>query len=218
MQEIEERAEKSGFSRLLMMENAGRAVAEVVSELFDPIFYPNILAVCGTGNNGGDGAASARQLQPKAKINVILLGKLDKVKTEEAKLQWKLIKDSQIKVYEVSEADELGQLSKLFDNADVILDGIFGTGIRPPLGEPFSSAIKLINKSRGLKVAIDLPSGLDPDSGNDAGLAVHADVTVALHALKPGLLRRTDLTGYVVVKSIGIPNVQPKIHVTASSQ
>jgi NAD(P)H-hydrate epimerase len=207
MQQIEERAEKIGFSRLLMMENAGRAVADVVNTLFDPIVHPRVLAVCGTGNNGGDCAVSVRQLQTKAKLNVVLLGKITKVKTEEAKLQWKLLADSKMNIHEVTEKSELERLSSIFYDAEVILDGIFGTGIRPPLGEPYFSAIKLINESRGLKVAIDLPSGLDPDSGNDAGLAVKADITIALHALKPGLVKRTDLTGYVIVKSIGIPDI-----------
>jgi NAD(P)H-hydrate epimerase len=163
--------------------------------------------VCGTGNNGGDCAVAARQLQTKAQLSVVLLGKIDKVKTEEAKLQWKLLANSNIKIHEVTEAPELTKISSLFDNVDLILDGIFGTGIRPPLGEPYSSAIKLINESRGLKLAIDLPSGLDPDSGSDAGLAVRADITIALHALKPGLLKRADLTGQVIVKSIGLPDI-----------
>lgn len=204
MKRIEEKAVKAGLSNLLMMENAGRSVADTVLSLYDYMLRPKVLAVCGTGNNGGDCVAAARHLHRLMNVKAILLGKLSDVKTEEASRQWLIAKNAGMKIYEVKHENELSQLHILFKDADIILDGIFGTGVRPPLREPHRSAILMINSSKALKISIDLPSGLDPDTG-ESYTAVNADITIALHSLKPGLLKRNDLSGYIMVKSLGIP-------------
>jgi NAD(P)H-hydrate epimerase len=206
MREVEDRAERYGFSRTLMMENAGRSVADVVRELYEPALHPEILAVCGTGNNGGDCVAAARHLASSSVVRVILLGRGDEVKTEESKLQWRVAKSYLKWVREADTLDKLLALRIYFNRADIILDGIFGTGVRAPLKEPHLTAINMINGSTALKVAVDLPSGLDPDTGEDCGLAVRADVTVTLHRLKQGLIGRRNLCGNIFTRSIGIPN------------
>jgi len=205
MRRAEEEAVARGVSRLLMMENAGRALSEIVCGLFDESLKPSILVVAGTGNNGGDGAAAARHLQNHAEVTVVLLGRRARVKAEEAALQWRVLSAmSGVKVFEAFAPTDLDGVKPLFDSSDVILDAIFGTGVKGAVGEPQATAISMINGSRALRVAVDVPSGLDPDTGEDHGLVVKADVTVTLHAAKPGLLKRPDAVGRLIVQEIGI--------------
>ena len=208
MRKIEAKAEEVGFSKSLMMENAGRAIAEIANILFEPQTNPKVLAVCGPGNNGGDCVAAARHLSVHASVDSILLGKVKDVRTEEAKLQWRIATESNMTIYEIEQPSQLKRLQKLFLEADIILDGIFGTGVKPPISEPFYSAVKLINNSLALKIAIDVPSGLDPDTGDDCGIMVLPDITVVLHALKPGLLKKREQCGTLMVKDIGIPQMK----------
>jgi len=204
MQQIEQRAEKIGFSRLLMMENAGRAVADVVSELFDPILHQRILAVCGTGNNGGDCISAARHLSSNMNVTSVLIGNLEKIKTEEAKQQWFIAKNAPMKIYSANSMNDILRYESLFNTSDIVLDGIFGTGVRAPIEEPFKTAIKMINKSSGLKISIDVPSGMNPDTGQIADAAVLPDITIVLHSLKTGLLKQQSKCGILIVKEIGI--------------
>jgi NAD(P)H-hydrate epimerase len=95
--------------------------------------------------------------------------------------------------------------SKMIAEADVIVVAIFGTGVKGGVvKEPYSTAISLVNAARGVKVAVDLPSGIDPATGAASRPSVRADVTVALHLPKVGLKGRGEFTGEVVVVPIGI--------------
>jgi len=206
MRRAEDKAAASGISRLLMMENAGKALAQVVGRLYDLSLKPAVLVVAGTGNNGGDGAAAARHLHDRASVTVILLGDRGRVKAEEASLQWQVLSTmADVRVIEVGTSGELRLLEPLFRSSQVIIDAIFGTGVRGDVGEPHASAIEMINDAKALRVAVDVPSGLDPDTGEDHGLVVRADVTVTLHAPKPGLFGRSDVVGMLSVEEIGIP-------------
>jgi hydroxyethylthiazole kinase-like uncharacterized protein yjeF len=206
MRSAEEDAVARGISRLLMMENAGRALAGVVERFFDASLRPSVLVVAGTGNNGGDGAAAARHLHGRASVTVVILGGVGRVKAEEAALQWRVLSAmSDVRLLEAFTPDDLLGLKPVFDSSQVILDAIFGTGVKDNIGEPQASAIKMINSSTALRVAVDVPSGLDPDTGSDHGLVVKADITVTLHAPKPGLLNRPDVVGRLLVEEIGIP-------------
>lgn len=202
----EERAAASGISRLLMMENAGKALAQVVGSFYDLSLKPAVLVVAGTGNNGGDGAAAGRHLHERASVTVILLGERGRVRAEEAALQWKVLSTMpDVRVIEVGTPAQLRLLEPLFRSSQVIIDAIFGTGVRGEVGEPHASAIRMINDARALRVAADIPSGLDPDTGEDHGLVVRADVTVTFHAPKPGLFERSDVVGKLLVEEIGMP-------------
>ena len=206
MKRAEDAAVAHGVSRLMMMENAGKAVAQIVGDLFDPSLRPAVLVVAGTGNNGGDGAAAARHLYGKALVSVLLLGGMSKVRAEEAAQQWRVLATMKdIPMFEASTHDEVIARKGLFDRSNVIIDAIFGTGVREGIRDPQASAIELINSAKALCIAVDIPSGLDPDSGEDHGLVVDADMTVTLHAVKPGLLKRPDVAGSIIVAGIGIP-------------
>jgi NAD(P)H-hydrate epimerase len=206
IRKAEESAAARGVSRLLMMESAGKALAQAVANLYDLRLKPTVLVVAGTGNNGGDGAAAGRHLHERASVTVILLGDRSRVRTEEAALQWRVLSTmNDVRVIQAVSAEEVRLLEPYFRSSHVIIDAIFGTGVKGEVGEPHASAIEMINDASALRLAVDVPSGLDPDTGEDHGLVVKADVTVTLHAPKPGLLMRPDVVGKVFVEEIGLP-------------
>lgn len=207
MRKIEDRAELLGVSRLMLMENAGKAVADFIASRVETA-GSLIVVVCGTGNNGGDGFVAARHLAGYGfPVRVFLLGRKENVRTQEASRNLEVIlrMRSSIEVFTLSDSSLMDELRKAAGEARVIVDAIFGTGIEGELREPHASAIDIINKSRAFKVAVDVPSGLDPLDGNICGRAVRADVTMTFHRMKTGLLKRGEITGAVAVAKIGIP-------------
>jgi NAD(P)H-hydrate epimerase len=208
MYQVEERADSHfGFHRLNMMENAGHGIADFVNAKFKKRgAKTRVIAVCGTGNNGGDVFVAARHLSGYTgySVGVVLLGRPPDLRTEEARTNWQILKKmDSIQTSYCSKLD--GKLRMKISRAHVILDGIFGTGIRGEIREPHASAIQLINKSDAYVIAADIPSGLDPNSGEVGKNCIVADATVTFHRLKPGLLNDKKHTGVVYVEHIGIP-------------
>ena len=194
-----------GMHRFLMMENAGHGLADFVAHRFKNLKNKRIVAVCGTGNNGGDGFVASRHLAGYgAKIAVILLGSPSELRSEEARLNWGIIEkmDSIEILFGKELTDEVnGRIVK----ANIILDSIFGTGIKGEIREPYASAIDAINKSKAYIVAVDVPSGFDPNTGQIHEKCVRANATVTFHRLKVGLAKGKRYTGPVHVEWIGIP-------------
>lgn len=199
--QIEENGHQMGFQRKLMMENAGASAARYLVEKFANISSKKILVFAGLGNNGGDAFVVARHLAGYGSdVKVILLGNPDKIKTDEGRTNWKLLeKMNSVDLIIASNVSELNMQS------DVIIDGILGTGISGKIKEPYASAIDVINKSKAYKLAIDVPSGLDPDTGNTGDKCVKADVTITFHKMKVGMPKRKDVCGTILVEKIGIP-------------
>lgn len=189
-----------GFLRKFMMENAGAAAVRRLVDKVGDVSSKKVLVFAGLGNNGGDALVISRHLAGYgAAVTLVLLGSQDKIKTEESRWNWQLLeKMSSVKLI-IGE-----QLQYNFD-ADVIVDGILGTGIAGTIREPYASAISFINKSKAFKLAVDVPSGLDPDTGNTANICVKADITVTFHKMKIGMPKRTDMCGQIFVEKIGIP-------------
>ena len=207
MKGIEERAERFGVSKLLLMESAGKSVADYVRSKVGER-GKCVVVVAGTGNNGGDGFVVARHLAGYgAAVKVFLLGSDADIKTEEASRNLRIISEMtrSTELIRVADGDFLEEMRKSLSKADVVVDAIFGTGIRGEIKEPNLSVIEAINRSRAFKVAVDVPSGLDPLTGEVAGTAVKADATVTFHRAKKGLFVRVDLVGELVVANIGIP-------------
>ncbi|MCL7388173.1 MAG: NAD(P)H-hydrate epimerase [Thaumarchaeota archaeon] len=206
----DENSEYLGTSRILLMENAGRAVADHIKEHFKDLKGKFVTVFCGTGNNGGDGMVAARHLAGYGcRVLVILLGSPDKIRTYEASKNFAAI-SSMKATTEIVIAKDVATLESLADkirNSDAIVDGIFGTGIKGEIREPWLTAIKQINESGKYVVAIDVPSGLDPDTGVVAGTAVRASTTITFHRVKPGLLTEHGrvLAGELIVSPIGMP-------------
>ncbi|MGQ9468593.1 MAG: NAD(P)H-hydrate dehydratase [Nitrososphaerales archaeon] len=203
----DENSEYLGVPRLLLMENAGRAIADVTKEKLKKIQKNKVVIVAGTGNNGGDGLACARHLANQADVLVILLGRAEEIKTEEASKNWQIIEKMILNIrYALApDTQSLMNLKSEIEDADIIIDAIFGTGIKGKIREPFSSAIDIINSLKGFKIAVDIPSGLDPLTGDVHDKSVKADVTVTLHKMKPGLMNRKEITGNIIISPIGMP-------------
>ncbi len=204
MRQIEENGHNMGFLRVFMMENAGSGVAEYVFSKFKRLNKKKIVIIAGTGNNGGDAFVAARHLAYHgARITVILLGTPKDLKTEEARLNWNLLeKMNSIDLVFTMEISK--EMAKMINTADIIIDGIFGTGIKGSIKEPHSSAIDVVNRSKAYKVAVDVPSGLDPDTGEIHDKCVKADATITFHRMKKGLTKK-NICGKIIVEPIGIP-------------
>jgi NAD(P)H-hydrate epimerase len=200
MMQIENNGHQMGFLKKFMMENAGAAAVKNLVKKFDDISTKNVVIFAGLGNNGGDAFVMARHLSGYGvSVTVVLLGDSKKIKTEESQWNWKLLeKMPSIKL--ISRTD-----SNFDFDADIIIDGILGTGITGEIREPYSSAINFVNNSNTYKLAIDVPSGLDPDTGKTANNVVKADLTVTFHKMKKGMRKRNDLCGEIIVEKIGIP-------------
>ena len=201
-----------GLPRSLLMENAGRAVAEELARRLGGARGRKIVVVAGLGNNGGDGLVAARHLASMgAEVHVILLGREGAIRTEEARANWSVLKRMSLTVglHQAPTAEELRSAWEGIGagGADAVVDAIFGTGLRGPVRSPFSEAIELINSARGLVVAVDVPSGLDPDEGRPSEPTVRAHITITMHKPKPGLLKPEahPFVGELIVANIGIP-------------
>ena len=200
--QIEENGHQMGFSRKFMMENAGAAATKRLVEKLGDVKPKNVLVFAGLGNNGGDGLVIARHLAGYgSSVTVFLLGESNNIRSEECSWNWNLLK--KMKSVKLLTGINLEQLNNL--EFDIIIDGILGTGISGEIREPQASAITFINKSNAYKLAVDVPSGVDPDTGNKNSPHVMADVTVTFHRMKVGMPKRTDVCGEIFVEKIGIP-------------
>ena len=200
MYQIENNGHDMGFLKKFMMENAGAVAVRRLIEKIGDVDSKNILIFVGMGNNGGDGQVMARHLAGyNAKVKVVLLGTPDKIKTEESKWNWSILeKMPSVKLVSNNSID--------FDfKPDVIVDAILGTGITGEIREPYASAINYINETECYKFAVDVPSGLDPQTGETANIFTKCDMTVTFHKMKQGIPKRKDLTGELFAEKIGIP-------------
>ncbi len=205
---IDENSEYLGVPRLLLMENAGKAVAEEVKKLLGDLEGRKIVVVCGVGNNGGDGMVAARHLAwHRAKVKVFLMGDPSDIRTSEARANWLVLERMVLTVekFTVKTSRDLDVLRREVEDADVVIDAILGTGVKGVLREPLLTAVKIINHSKALKIAVDVPTGLNPNTGLVHGDAVRANLTVTLHGVKPGLITGREYSGSIVVACIGAP-------------
>jgi len=200
MYNIENKGHEMGFLKKFMMENAGASAVKRLVKKFGNVESKNILIFVGLGNNGGDGLVMARHLAGyDAKVTVILLGSPEKIKTDESNWNWSILKKmSSVKLMS-------GDSFDIDFIPDVIVDGILGTGISGEIREPYASAINFINQSNCFKFAVDVPSGLDPQTGKTANIYTKCDMTITFHKMKQGIPKRKDLTGELFAEKIGIP-------------
>jgi hydroxyethylthiazole kinase-like uncharacterized protein yjeF len=208
MREIDRTAiEELGIPGPVLMENAGRRVADEILRRFPRIGDENIVVAAGKGNNGGDGFVAARRLADRgARPLVLLLARRAEIKGDAA-LHLAVADKLGLEIVEIDgEAAWKRQRTRL-RHASVIIDAIFGTGLSHPARGLFADAIADINKSPGFKVAIDVPSGLSSDTFRVIGPAVKANLTIALAAPKICHLfpPAEELSGEIVVAEIGIP-------------
>jgi len=206
---IDRNAEYFGVPRRVLMENAGRAVAAAIIERRPDA--RRVLVVAGLGDNGGDGVVAARYLYSWGKdVIVILLGRINDVRSRLLSENLEVVINMGLEVNETPTPLDLLSYQGLFHPwADTIVDAIMGTGVRGAIREPQATAIDLINRSSAFRVAVDVPSGLDPDTGEVRDTAVRAHVTVTMHRPKVGLLKESarPYVGELMVADIGIPEI-----------
>jgi NAD(P)H-hydrate epimerase len=184
------------------MENAGKSAAEEISNRFKPN-KTKIAIFCGLGGNGGDGFVIARHLTGLGfKVEVLLAGKPADISDAEAQknlMALQSLKDA-LAIHEVYDSSIIPNLE-----ADVVVDALLGIGLKGAPRPPILHMVKKINKMNCFCVAVDVPTGIDSDTGKVLGEAVKADLTITFHKLKPGLTEAKEYTGEVIVKNIGLP-------------
>jgi NAD(P)H-hydrate epimerase len=218
MYTIENNGEKIlGLSKLLMMENAGSKISDFLINYFkDNLNEKKIVSLCGLGNNGGDvivanrhisGYISSKFSTTNDNLVLVLLGKSDQIKTEEAITNWKIIeKIKNIRKLSL-DAENLNDIEMEIESSDIIIDGIFGTGINGIIKDPFSKIIDKINqqKTKSFILSVDIPSGLNPDTGEIYDKSIKANTTITFHRIKHGLLKNIEYSGEILPVKIGIP-------------
>ena len=192
---VDTNAEALGVPRKQLMESSGNAVARSVRELIDP--GSEIAVVCGRGNNGGDAFVAARFLEAYD-VTVHLLGRPETIATRIAQENWEALVAADYDTDVVRDTVDLD-----LGTPDLIVDAIVGTGVTGALREPEATAVRAINRTDARVLAVDVPSGIDADTGRAAGDAVEADHVVTFHDEKPGL---DALDVPVTVADIGIPD------------
>lgn len=183
MKNLDRRAiEELGIPQEILMENAGEAVYFAIMRGFG-IRNKKFVVFCGVGNNGGDGLVVARKLHSNgAKVEVLLLGDKAKLKGATRK-NFEIILRMPIKIYEIGSVE---QVKSTILHCDAIVDAIFGTGLIREVGGIYRDAIQLINKSGKRVISVDIPSGVNGDTGQVMGIAVKADSTITFGLPKIG--------------------------------
>ncbi|MDH3201506.1 MAG: NAD(P)H-hydrate dehydratase [Myxococcales bacterium] len=194
-----------GIDSLVLMENAGRGATDAILDRFGDRLT-RIVLVGGPGQNGGDAWVIARRLSLLGHApSAVLIGQASLLKGD-AKVNWELLGKLAVDATELS-IDEAGNLSELLSDASLIVDGLFGTGLDRPIEGGYAKAITTIDAASASVVSLDLPSGLDADTGGILGVAPHAELTVTFAGLKRGLHQYpgVEYAGEVRVADIGIP-------------
>jgi hydroxyethylthiazole kinase-like uncharacterized protein yjeF len=204
--------EHTGLPTLILMENAGAGVAAAV--LRRVAILPSrlrVVVVCGGGNNGGDGLVAARHLALHG-VQVRVLMAVPRAKlTGDAATSFRALDGMNgISVADLSGSVQPSDWEREFQGVDVILDALFGTGLHERIVGAPEAAVMAMNAAAAMKVAVDVPSGLDADTGRARGPAVRADVTLTMGARKLGLVIDSDVAvGEIEVLDLGVPIAPP---------
>jgi hydroxyethylthiazole kinase-like uncharacterized protein yjeF len=195
--------ETLGLSPLVLMENAGRSIFEYILE---NNYRGKMLVCCGKGNNGGDGLVVFRYLQSHGfDAEVFLLAAPESLSTE-ARVNFEINRKCGMDFHVVPEND-FDLFKKKLEQADWIIDGIFGTGLQGLVKPFYQTIIHEINHCKAKVISIDIPSGLDCDTGEILGSCIHAEDTLTLAGLKKGFnsTNARRYLGKITVVDIGIP-------------
>jgi hydroxyethylthiazole kinase-like uncharacterized protein yjeF len=225
MQQMDrETIESFGIPGITLMESAGRGAYTMLVQTFPNIFLQKVGIIAGRGNNGGDAFVIARYLMEKnIHINVFILCKKNKI-TGDAKtnlgLLEKLIKKNKVcSIIEIADENDFKKVKSKLLHHDIFIDGILGTGLNSDVRGFFKEIIAAINNSKSPVFSIDIPSGLNADTGKPMGISINATATATFAHPKPGhILHPGDKhTGELEVVDIGIPKFitekfKPKLH------
>lgn len=205
MKAIEKKAvEEMGMSYYQLMQNAGVESARKIIEKFY-VVNKNIVILCGSGNNGGDGFIIAKNLHVRGANVTVVLCKGDP-KTDEAMKSFNELKSANLEI--VNPTEDLQLISSRINDADFIIDCIFGTGFSGTITSTTRQIVDASNISNGVKIAIDLPSGIDADTGEYQGIYFKPDYTIVLGLKKRAheLSSSKEICGEQILVDIGLPS------------
>ncbi len=203
-----------GLSRLCLMESAGKSLAEEVGKIAVYTFSKPVKVVIftGSGGNGGDGFVAARYLLNRGyDVDIYMLK--DNIRSEQSRINLEILENmkprlSRLNIYNLKNLDDINncEVAKSSDSEFVIVDGLLGTGIKGELQTNIKRAIEVINESKGIKISVDVPSGMDPLNGEVSDIAVVPDYTISFHKIKTGVRNaEEEVVGGLVTADIGIP-------------
>lgn len=196
--------EEFGIPGIVLMENAGRGATDV---LVAAGITDRVVICCGKGNNGGDGFVIARHLEARGNdVRVLLFADPESLRGDAA-VNYRILERSGTPIRIFASAIDADELDREYAAAEWIVDALLGTGTQGEIREPFVTIIDRINAAEARVMAVDLPSGLDCDTGEPLGDAVRADLTVTFVARKAGFANpeAAAWTGHVHVADIGVP-------------
>ncbi len=190
-----------GMTGLMLMENAGSGAAAIVHELAPA---GSVVILCGKGNNGGDGYVIARHLELAGR-DVLIASVVPRDQlTGDALANANIAGFADHSIHVVKSASEL---PSLLNGCACVVDCLLGTGAVGPLRPQFAQVVSAANDSQAMRIAIDIPTGIDCDDGTNDGIAFRADHTITFVAEKAGLSKKParDFVGRIHVVGIGVP-------------
>ena len=201
--------EDLGIPGTVLMENAGRQIAHAARDMIQGAADPKVLILAGRGNNGGDGFVVARHLaMDGVRADVVLPAPRDQVRGDAAtNLDILERMGFEIRVLDGPAGGIVAQLKPLLGTADLVVDGLLGTGTRGEIRQPYADIIDAVNAAGRPVLAIDIPSGMDCDTGRPLGPTIRATRTDTMAALKTGFEQpgAAAYTGEVILADIGVP-------------
>lgn len=205
IQKIEkETVEKFGINNLVLMENAGRESFYIIKKIFRNIQNKDFLIFCGKGNNGGDGFVLARYLFNNfVNVKVFYFGNPEEF-TDISFLNFKILKNLKIDTFSIN---DLKLYNLRLNKNYIFVDAILGIGIKGEIEGKMREVIEYINEKGNYKISIDIPSGLDADTGEIHGVCVKSNLTISMGFLKKGFFinKGPEYTGKIEVVDIGFP-------------
>lgn len=198
--------DRYGIPGLILMENAGRGAARIILRTFGPT--GSAVVLCGTGNNGGDGCVIARHLHNVGwSVRVVVVGGREKL-SDDAGVNFRIVEAMEIPTSVTSDLRSIRETLDGLRGDDVLVDALLGTGFRGEVRSPAAEVIQGINTARKRAVvAVDVPSGLDCQTGGISNAAIRADLTITFVARKVGFDAEgaSEFLGRIEITDIGAP-------------
>ena len=217
--------ESYGIPGLVLMENAGRGATRALTCCFEDIERKKVAVIAGRGNNGGDGFVIARYLSQRGVNVIVYLLALKEEVQGDAAANLRLLEPLDVQVLEVKDKRAFKKQQSSMRHQDLWVDAILGTGLNSDVKGYFKTVIEFINALNKPVFAVDIPSGLNADTGQVCGVCIRAQTTATFafakigHVLYPG----ATYTGDLEVIDIGIPNfiaeqINPRQHLITAAQ
>lgn len=218
MRSLEQAAVDAGATWSSLMEQAGWGVAQVATQMFGIVKGRSVVVLVGPGNNGGDGLVVARHLYDAGAHVTLYIWRRTNINTDR---NWQLCRERDIVEYDAESDPQAQELQKLLGSVDMVIDALLGMGVNRPVTGELATILTVIESvwqqnidqeeaRRPLILAIDVPTGIDSDSGKILGQAIHVDATAATGLVKRGLLQQPGYvyTGALHVVDIGLTSAQ----------